>query len=439
MASGLFSFNATEYIDTGLSALYKSMFNGYVINPTEDNLLIVNRAIALLDGKEEFSPQSSEISFFRTTWLEKIDNEGSKKELEKLLQNLKCQIEHRILYLKFVKDEHNSQEAYDWKQVQQQKVIFMAVVRRGLSEKRLEINKETIKEANKFFNLHLQKVSLGQMLYDVICDDEVADFYFLRCQGDFSRKAEFIIQCLKHDDFDRAEQLVERIVKTTTYPDFYDVTDSTGRWRGYSWERDATNIMAGVLREVNSALNCSYNPPPSLAEIYEVKKLVMMVFPYLKKSARQSIRSEFAMLYYDDANARRKYMDALFEDLKYYTGNLHSCKNSDVGDINSISEELLGAFGVLDKMREPDALAKMLTILCESDCIPVKYSTFVDRCILSVSDEMMIFLIEKKPELIQRWLSDSPSKRGIDAFLKIIQRSKNKSLIEMSSLLKEKN
>ena len=272
MSFASFSIKISDYFDTELSAFYKTLFDEDVFNPTEDHLRIVNQAMELLNEANFVDPLSKELSFFANTWLIKAVDAESKKDLMTYLMRLHDKIVGRISRLIQIKNEHEEQLAHDWEVINGQKPQFLETIHRGLAEPNIQIKKETITEANKFFGLSLRQLSSKQVLYDAICDDDVADFYFLRCQGEFSKKADFIIQCIKRHNFIRAEQLISRMIKTTSYKDFYDMSDNTGHWKGYSWEWEAKNIIGRVLREINREVNSTYATPTSDTEIRETKK-----------------------------------------------------------------------------------------------------------------------------------------------------------------------
>ena len=296
MSFGTFSVKISDYFDTELSAYYKTLFNKDVFNPTDDNLNIVRQAMALLNATNCVDPSSEELSYFANTWLIKADDAESKNDLMTYLVRLHNKIESRISRLKQAQEEQENQLARDWQVINEQKPLFLDIVRRGLAEPNTQIRKETIKEANKYFKLALRRLHTEEILYDAICNDDVADFYYLRCQGEFYRKADFIIQCIRHNDYVRAEQLIARIIVTASYKDFYDMTDTTGRWKGYSWEWEAKNVISGVLRDFNRKISCSYTNPPSNEEIQEVRKLALMIFPYLKEAAIQEVSSDYDSL-----------------------------------------------------------------------------------------------------------------------------------------------
>jgi len=100
---------------------------------------------------------------------------------------------------------------------------------------------------------------------------------------------------------------------------------------------------------------------------------------------------------------------------------------------NSISEELLGSFRTLDKIGKPELIAKELMILYEAPPTPVRFSTFMNSCVSSVSDNTAAFLLANHHELILKWFADRVDTRKEELLKTKIHRLQDEKLISMCS------
>lgn len=420
-----FKINISDYFDIELTAMFKTLFDRKVINPSDDDLRIVEVATQLVENPRVLDDPEESLSYFICTWLPKACDPDSRQDLRNILSTLKEKTEQRISFLRDVEKNKKLQKKKEKALIKKEIESFLEVINKGLSEEETEISRETIEEADKFFMIPLRELSRAELIAYVIAEDSVADFYFLRCQRAYSIKADFILQCVKNKDFDRAEALVKRIIHTATYPDFYNMEDSTGHWKGYSWEWEAKNTISSVMHEIRYQLQSEHKESPSKDEIQEILKLAGMVIPYLKKATAQELMSEYACLCSNGEATQQKYIIDLLDDVRKYARKPRPRGYGNAQAVNRISSEIIESFRTLDHMWKPEILAQELIIIeaAGNGLSPINFYRFMDRCVGIISEKMACHLIQSNPELIQTWLMSKPMRHNVDVLVDKVRLS----------------
>lgn len=382
-------------------------------------------AAQLVDNPRVLEDPEESLSYFISTWLPKACDPESRQDLRNVLSTLKQRAEQRISFLRDVEKDKRLQKKNEKALVKKEIDSFFKVINKGLSEKEIEISRETIEEADKFFKLPLRELSREDQIDYVINEDSVADFYFLRCQREYSIKADFILRCVKNKDFDRAEALIKRIIHTASYPDFYKMEDSNGHWKGYSWESEAKNTIHSVMHEIRYQLQSKYKDSPSKDEIHVILKLAGMVIPYLKKATAQELMSEYASLCSDGEATQQKYIIDLLDDVRKYARKPRPRGYGNAQAVNRISAAIIESFRTLDHMWKPEVLAQELTIIeaAGDGLSPINFYRFMDRCVGIISEKMACYLIQSNPELMQKWLMSKPMRHIVDVLVEKVRLS----------------
>ena len=151
--------------------MYKTLFDRKVINPSDDDLWIVEVAAQLVDNPRVLEDPEESLSYFISTWLPKACDPESRQDLRNVLSTLKQRAEQRISFLRDVEKDKQLQKKNEKALVKKEIDSFFKVINKGLSEKEIEISRETIEEADKFFKLPLRELSREDQIDYVINED----------------------------------------------------------------------------------------------------------------------------------------------------------------------------------------------------------------------------------------------------------------------------
>ena len=233
------------------------------------------------------------------------------------------------------------------------------------------------------FSSSLKHYSYMEFIYKVICNDSIADFYYLHRKHDFSLKAELITACIKAGDMRRAKELVERIINTSYYDD-YDPPFSN------SWEMEAKNIAEWLLR--NNLPHSSLLSDIAEEDTKKALELVDLLFPYLNDQSKTELLGWIACASRKEEDIK-KYIQQLIYDVTLYSKN----RKLRVQVTNRITSEIHESFGLLEELNQIDVIVQILQIMDNAGRTlrPVSYSRMIEWCRRDMSPEAFKIVYER--------------------------------------------
>ena len=221
----------------------------------------------------------------------------------------------------------------------------------------------------------------NDLLYEMICCEEIADVYFLHSKYS-ELKTKCIIECINRENYDLAYQLTRRMIRTSAYKDYnLDAND---------WMHSNLNTMMGVIAYYPLEEYMEwYNEPVTLDGRKHAVKLCEYILPFLDESLQKDLYS--GLMFADDTlplvsiDNAPKYVSLYLEDLFFIVENYarKPRRKSGFGDSMSINDATLRitqGFSNLIRMNRINELKQILDIIYNAgdDLKPINYNMFLN-------------------------------------------------------------
>lgn len=218
-------------------------------------------------------------------------------------------------------------------------------------------------------------------LYQIILNDEVADFFFLHYMNGSHLNTKFIIQCIEHENYTRANKLVDLLIKTSSHPDYAPKG-------GNVWEHSARVIIIRVLEEYYPS-DSRWKEEHSIENREFAVTLAERLYPYLTVDSQKELLGPLTM-----ADPRKKhqqqYIDTLLDDVAHYAQIRKPRGWGSARVVNRISDEISHCFSILEKINRIDIIVSVLRMLRAPGAAlsPINYSRWLyEFCRKSVTPE----------------------------------------------------
>ncbi len=371
----------------------KEWFNIEDPKKDEESLLILDEAIrfadvfksyGVIDEKRIVSPS---VLHFIKKYLCDARDEYSDESLEEVIDILKELYEKVRASLEEQKEEKKKEENERAKEA----IIidtWLTDYKRKIDlylnsgERDIGYNSSYSKEMRDF-SFSLKHYSYMEFMYKAICNDNIADFYYLHSKHDFSLKAELITACIKVGDMRRAKGLMERIINTSDYDD-YDPPFSN------SWEMEAKNIAVSLLR--NNLPHSSLLSDITEEDTKKALELVDLLLPNLNDKSKTELLGWRACASRKEEDIK-KYIQQLINDVTLYSNN----RKLKAPVTNRITSEIHESFGLLEELNQIDVIIQILQIMDNAGRTlrPVSYSRMIEWCRRDMSPEAFKTVYER--------------------------------------------
>lgn len=379
-----FSFGiGSVSINANYMAKMKFLFNEASVYPSQTTKETVQAALTLvremLTSKNSASSiNDAALQYFTATFLNPDGEYYSKENLVYLESSLTDLAEDIDLWL----DQIAAKEAKKRMAIAEE-INLMAIetddiqqaAHEFLAQNRLET---TLEETRYFINAGKSlRHCYNDWLYQIIQDDAIADVFFLHIKDAATIKGKFIIQCIEHGDSKRAGELVDRMVATSTYPDYAQ------KW-GYPWESSSLYTMKNVLEYYFPDTESKENHHPT-ENITVAVSLAERIMRYLSEHRKKEMLGYLALT----APHRKyviEYVDTLIDDVEHYAqirrprgwGN----------QVNRISSEIIESFSILEALGKESVIVRILHMLKAAGPAlePINYDRWIEMCEDRVSE-----------------------------------------------------
>lgn len=218
-------------------------------------------------------------------------------------------------------------------------------------------------------------------LYQIILNDEVSDFFFLHYMNGSHLNSKFIIQCIEHENYTRANKLIDLLIKTSTFPDYAPKG-------GNMWEHSARLTIIRVLEEYYPS-DSTWKEEHSIENREFAVTLAERLYPYLTVDSQKELLGPLTMA---DPQKRyqQQYIDTLLDDVVHYAQIKKPRGWGSARVVNRISDEIIHCFSILEKINRIDIILSVLRMLRAPGAAlsPINYSRWLyEFCRESVSPE----------------------------------------------------
>lgn len=201
---------------------------------------------------------------------------------------------------------------------------------------------------------HIFNCANDTWLYQIILNDEVADFFFLRYMNGSHLNAKFIIQCIEHNNYTLANKLVDLLIRTSSYPDYAPKG-------GNMWEHSARLTIMRVLEEYYPS-DSRWKEEHTIENREFAVTLAERLYPYLTVDSQKELLGPLTM-----ADPRKKYqqqyIDTLLDDVAHYAQIRKPRGWGSARVVNRISDEITHCFSILEKINKVDIIVSVLRML----------------------------------------------------------------------------
>ena len=221
----------------------------------------------------------------------------------------------------------------------------------------------------------------NDLLYEMICNKEIADVYFLHSKYS-ELKSKSLIECINRENYDLASKLTRKMISVSTYKDY--ISDNN------DWMHSNLNTMMSVIGYYPLEEYKAWHdePVPPKARRYAVC-LCESILPYLDESSKKELYS--VLMFADNSlpivsiDNTPKYLSLYLEDLFFVVENYTRRPRRKSGRGNSMSVNdatlrITKGFSNLIIMNRINELKQILDIIYNAgdDLKPINYNMFLN-------------------------------------------------------------
>lgn len=254
----------------------------------------------------------------------------------------------------------------------------------------------TDNEVKEFHNLILPFYNAKKM-YELALNEKIMDFYFLHCANDFYYHKSYLInECLHKKDYETADKLVERMIKTLTYKDSKETMLYTG-----NWQLDIIWNFADLSRH--------YSTESSEEDILFLSRMVDRALMYLDPHNQRKMNDNLHHIWPFVAERNQYAIDLLVDTTDYCATPRPRGFSRRVKDVAC---NISNSFVRLENMGCYDTIIRILELLkyANENIKPYNFKHYFEVFIYKCKPHTIKMIKKKKRSLFNYWLSLNPDK-----------------------------
>ena len=228
-------------------------------------------------------------------------------------------------------------------------------------------------------------------------DDDIAEFYFLHCKHDSHEKSDMLTACIKKNDIARAVELVDLLLKTTSYEDF----SAHNSW-AFDMKRVAELLAENFTRDGRYSWR---NDDVTDEQVQTAYQLIEKIIPHILAEDVESVRIELMKMMPETAD-NDAYIRDLMQDVEIYTTFPKPRGKGNAMNINRMSAKIMDSFEILARMGRLDVVSQILSrFAAVKDVLaPVAFSTWMHSISRGLSSEDFYKVYKMNKPAFEAWL-----------------------------------
>lgn len=239
-------------------------------------------------------------------------------------------------------------------------------------------------------------------------DDEISEFYFLHCRGEYHRKAEMIRACILKDDVTRAVELVDLMLQTESYDDYAELN---------GWSAEARLVVTELVSRFDKTGLYDWQAEQATDEqLATAVQLIERIIAHLPGDEADTAKAALLKISRTDSD-NDEYVNDILQQVEDYTTFPKPRGKGGAPNINRMSQNIHNSFELLARMGRLDVISKIIGRFAEVKDVlaPVRFDSWISHLVRSLSDEDFYKVYKMNHEVFEAWLEFKPRDWDITA------------------------
>lgn len=239
-------------------------------------------------------------------------------------------------------------------------------------------------------------------------DDEISEFYFLHCRGEYHRKAEMIRACILKDDVTRAVELVDLMLQTESYDDYAELN---------GWSAEARLVVTELVSRFDKTGLYDWQAEQATDEqLATAVQLIERIIVHLPGDEADTAKAALLKISRTDSD-NDEYVNDILQQVEDYTTFPKPRGKGGAPNINRMSQNIHNSFELLARMGRLDVISKIIGRFAEVKDVlaPVSFDSWISHLVRSLSDEDFYKVYKMNHEVFEAWLEFKPRDWDITA------------------------
>ncbi|MCD7956578.1 MAG: hypothetical protein LUG93_12720 [Lachnospiraceae bacterium] len=269
---------------------------------------------------------------------------------------------------------------------------------------------EVNKNSDKFKELYHDAYGMnGMFTYELAMNEKIAAIICKKFWRIYDIKKDMIFQCILHQNYNRAVELIDLLIETEKYPNFANM-EVNGKWIGYSWEHELKVTVLSLIRETEYGMTRGMSQKEqNYSEIVEsCIYLSHRVMPHLTDSSAKEIKAALCKIEASEVK-EEAYITELLADVKIFITFPKPRGYGGAQNFNRISSEIRESFDILSKKDRIDVIVQIINMLYEvrDKLKHITFSMWMSQAAFCASEEACLQIYKNNKALFRAWLEST--------------------------------